>query len=260
MRLRAGVLGLVVLMGLTFTSGCLPFDAVSLAADYEHYNFGDRETIKGSGNIIFESYPFSNFDRVHIETAFRAEITRSDTFSVALEVDDNLLQYIDVYLQNDTLYVEFAGDDDVNFEDATWIMHIARPQISTLDVHVASSVELFDFVGQGNVNLDISSASRVSGHLEAQSLNVDLSGASNVDLTGSADRLDVEASGASSALLDSFTAVTADVNASGVSTALVHVTGRLDAEATGISTIVYSGSPELGDIEVGFGSSIVHKD
>ena len=76
-----------------------------------------------------------------------------------------------------------------------------------------------------------------------------LASGSQATVTGSGGDVIVGASGGSTADLSAFPVVNADVRASGQSEVTVNASGRLDAHASGGSTILYLGSPTLGDIK-----------
>lgn len=62
-------------------------------------------------------------------------------------------------------------------------------------------------------------------------------------MAGAAQNLRVNVSGASTAALEELPAAAAEVEASGASRATVNVSGKLKAEASGASTILYTGDP-----------------
>lgn len=52
---------------------------------------GDDDGVRGSGNLVTRDFELTDFTSVRLFGAFDAEITRSDTYSVSLRVDDNIL-------------------------------------------------------------------------------------------------------------------------------------------------------------------------
>ena len=65
--------------------------------------------------------------------------------------------------------------------------------------------------------------------------------------------------GASDGDLSSMRSVKANAVLDGASHAVVWVTGRLDASASGASSLTYRGDPDLGSIETS-GSSSIHPE
>ena len=84
-----------------------------------------------------------------------------------------------------------------------------------------------------------------------------MSGASTVRLNGRGGNSSIVVSGASTADLEDFALDDVNVEVSGASTAIVNVSGRLDAEATGASKVEYLGEPTLGKIDESGASRVV---
>jgi hypothetical protein len=95
--------------------------------------------------------------------------------------------------------------------------------------------------------------------MDTGDLSAEVSGASQLTLDGSGGDLTLDVSGASRADLSQFVVGDANVQASGASQVTVNVEGRLDADASGASRILYRGNPTLGRIESS-GASRVDRD
>jgi hypothetical protein len=66
-------------------------------------------------------------------------------------------------------------------------------------------------------------------------------------------------SGASRFSLDDFTVSDANINISGASTGTINLSGRLDANVSGASTLLYIGEPTMGTINVSGASTLKEK-
>lgn len=86
-----------------------------------------------------------------------------------------------------------------------------------------------------------------------------ISAASTVTLGGRPGSLEIIGSGSCRLELSDFAVHDARVNLSGASQATVNLDGRLDADLSGASTLLYMGEPVLGDISVTGGSTISKK-
>ena len=233
--------------------------------------------VSGSGDLVTEEFSFADFNRVHVGSTFEVEISQSDTFSISITADDNIMEYIIVNLSDDTLQVRLK--QGYNYHSITAIAKISMPDIERLELSGATEGILNDFVTSNDVTLNISGAStltlsalyagdvcmqisgasHVSGNLTAGNVDFDISGASNLSLTGSGQALKAEVSGASRMSLDNFTTDNADTDVSGASTCVVNTGGTLDAEVSGASTLYYIGSPLMGDIDISGASGIQKK-
>jgi hypothetical protein len=102
----------------------------------------------------------------------------------------------------------------------------------------------------------ISGASQLAGELETGDVRIEVSGASRVTLSGAGRKMVLEASGASQAALANFAVAEASVKVSGASKATVNVSGRLDADVSGASTLRYAGNPTMGSVNSSGASTI----
>jgi hypothetical protein len=213
--------------------------------------------VRGSGNLVTREMSLSGFRRLDISSAFVADVTQSDTYSVAITVDDNLVDHLKVEKQGDTLYV---GIDNISLlGQATLRARITMPALEGLQASGASRVTATGFRSTASLDLDVSGASSLDGQIDSGDLHMRASGASTVTLDGSGGNADIGVSGASRARLEGFALQDATVEASGASSATVNVAGRLNAEASGASTILYVGNPQLGRIQQSGASSVKPK-
>jgi hypothetical protein len=210
--------------------------------------------IRGSGEPVTQTYDFSNFDELELSEAFAAEITASDSYAVAVTVDDNLVDRLLVEQQGSKVKIGLKPLTVVT--NAHLAATISLPTLAGLTVSGASTADLSGFQSGDDVQIQASGASQVRGEMDTGALSVTLSGDSLLELAGSGDSLRATASGSSSVNLDEFAVDDADVRASGASEVDVNVTGTLNVTASGASTVHYSGNPTLGAIEKSGASTV----
>lgn len=254
MALMAAALALAVITGFA-VSGCGP-------------------PVTGSGELETRELEFSDFMKLKVSHAFEVDVTRDDSFSVSITLDDNLFEYLDATRIGSTLYIRMKQGR--TYLRSTQRASITMPELLSLDLSGASRVTVSGFsssdaltlnlsgastldiqdVKAGRTRLDASGASKVSGSIAMADGSFDLSGASSVELNGNGGDVTIDASGASSAALGSFTVADADVELSGASRATLNASGTLDANLSGGSTLRYRGNPTMGRVDVSGGSTI----
>jgi hypothetical protein len=195
-------------------------------------NFGE----KGSGNIQTEKRNVSEFKTVDVGGAFIVEITAQKDYSLEVEADDNLLQFIKTEFDGETLRIE--TERKISSSNPVKI-RIFAPDIE---------------------NLQISGASKVSiVNLNNESLNVGSSGASKISCEGKTNNLTVDMSGASKFEGENLNAENVSVDASGASKAVVFVKNDLKADLSGASKVIYFGNPTNIEKKTSGASSVVGK-
>ena len=185
MKRRLFVLILVAVVGAVLAAACT----------------GRGHHISGSGHIITEEKDFSGFTVVDIENVFKTEIVQSDSFSIAITGDDNILDRIKVSKHGETLKIRLERR---RFHHVTLRAVISMPVLSGLNLDGLSEVTITGFKSAQDFELDISSVSSLHGDLEAGDVVIKASGASRVTLEGSASTLALDASGRSRVDLANF--------------------------------------------------------
>lgn len=211
----------------------------------------------GSGNLETEEYAFTNFTRVEISSAFEFEIKQSGSYSINVTADDNVMDYVQVSQDGQTLKIRLGTVPSLRL--ITLRASVTMPQLSGLTVSGASRGTVSDFSSTEDLDITVSGASRVTGDITAGNVEFDISGASTIQLEGSANDMVASVSGASRFNLDAFTVNNADVNFSGASSGTVNLNGRLDANLSGASKLWYIGEPTMGDINTSGASTISKK-
>lgn len=241
---------------------------------------GPGAEVAGSGRVVTKELQFTDFTAVHMGSAFQARITYSSSYRVSVTMDDNLFDYLQVSKEGEALAIGLKSGYEYRYQSLTLRAEIQLPDLYELQmggatrgtvqgfssshkfvllISGASSVEIAD-TSAGDIEIDISGASRLSGSMTAiGDVRFTVSGAGAGTLGGKANSLLIVGSGASHAELSDFTVHDARVNLSGASQVTVNLDGRLDADLSGASTLLYIGEPTLGDISVTGGSTISKK-
>lgn len=208
--------------------------------------------ITGSENQTTKEFNLSDFSRVEAGYAFEITVIQSDSYSVSVTADDNLVDFVQVSQTGDTLRVGFKPG--YSYHPRILKALITMPNLYELSLSGGSHGVISGFYSSEDFELNLSGASIATGGITADNVTFSLSGASKVDLTGSANNIDITASGSSQLLLDKFEVVNADVNLSGGSEATVMVGGTLEGNLSGGSQLKYIGQPTIGSMDISGGS------
>jgi hypothetical protein len=218
-------------------------------------NSGSR--IKGSGQTVARQYELTGFSRIEAGAAFQLNVRQGEHYSIALTVDDNLVEHLDVSASGDILHIGLKPN--LSVQNATLRADVTLPALAALNLSGATQTTIAGFSSDQPLQFELSGASHLLGTITNGDGRISLSGASRVDLEGSARTLKVKASGASHADLDRYTSLGTSVEASGASHVTVNASGRLEVKASGASAVRYVGSPAGVHSEASGASSIRRK-
>lgn len=218
---------------------------------------GDLVPIGVSGNVVTQEMPLTGFDKVVVNDAFQVDIRRSDNFRVVIRIDEDLIQYLQVNKEGNTLRIGLKSG--YSFKAAKLQAEVAMPELTGLELNNASQVAITGFKSTKALNVVLAGASRLTGGIEAGDSRFDVADASQVTLRGSGKDLSIDARGASQVDLGNFSVTNASIKVAGASQVTVNLTGKLDVNASGASQVYYVGSPTLGKIDATGASTIKRK-
>jgi hypothetical protein len=191
--------------------------------------------LRGSGSPVSRSFDLDDFSQIETNSAARVEVTRGDTFSVVVDVNENLVDQLDVGVTGDTLHIRLKPGSYSNF--------VLRAKVTMPKL----------------TGLEMDGASHLTAELAGEDLDVNLNGASTAEVSGTAGRVTIDVNGAARALLGDLQAVDVDVTANGGSRAEINAAGAVTGEANGGALVEVSGSPVSVNIETDGGARVVTK-
>jgi hypothetical protein len=238
------------------------------------YSGGCLGLVSGSGNVIEKNLDNTGFNRLEISNVLKVEISQAAGYSININADDNIMDYLVVSQSGETLRLGLK--QGYNYRSFTAVASITMPELDRLVMSGATGGTVRGFDSSNDMYIGVSGASYLSvsglmldelrievsgvgtleGYLTAGDVEFQVSGASSLTLSGSAENLDASVSGASRMSLDDFAAHDVDISVSGASTAVVNMDGTLDADISGASKLYYIGEPVMGDINVSGASSM----
>lgn len=219
--------------------------------------------VNGNGVIVSETPSVDSFHAIDISGAFEITLAQSDTSSVAIKGDENIVALVELFVSNDTLFARLPEGDfrpsvplkvdlttaeivEIELSGATDLAMAPFPIDSlSLDVSGASNVDIESLQGR-ELTIDASGASDIDiVELVVDRVETDASGACSITLAGTADHQVVELSGASDYSAERLLSATAEVDVSGASSADLNVSESADVEARGASTVNIDGDATI---------------
>lgn len=218
-------------------------------------------------------YDFQDFTGIEGSAAYKIEVKRADSFSVVIIADKSLNKKLKIEKRGDRLLLgmkPFSG-----FLRKSPIAIITMPELDQIDLSGACELVAAGFgsdndfscklAGASTADIDIiakdclfdlSGASDLTAVLESDLVTIELSGSSDIALFGFSKSLTVDSSGASSGELQGFRTGDVTINLSGSSDFHINMNGTLNLDASGASTMYYTGNIALGDIELSGASTL----
>ena len=213
-------------------------------------------TVSGSGDVVEEERPVSGFSGVHLAGIGTVTIKLGDQEALVIEAEDNLLEYFETGVRNDTLWIE--QQDNTNLRPKEPVnFYVTMKSLDAIAVSGSGEVKAPP-VSAERFSLDISGSGDIEiEDLDADSLEVTISGSGTATIAGGGvETQDVKISGSGEYNARDLESVTVDVSVSGSGMATVWARDQLEVNISGSGDVRYAGNPTLnqnvsgsGDVE-----------
>jgi hypothetical protein len=192
--------------------------------------------IRGSGHIVTTDYQLTGFSAIAVDSGFTVDASQSDVFSVAVTSDDNVVPYLQVTQQGQTLKIALQSG---SYTNTTLRATVSMPQLTGIDLNGGSRMT-------------------AAGFNEVEALDLSTNGGATLTLKGAGNSLTANGNGGSRFDLSAFPVTTATVEVNGGSTGIVNVNGGpLNVTASGGARLEYTGKPSGGTRAISGGASVV---
>ena len=198
-------------------------------------SFAVSSPVDGNGNIVTQSFDVTAFDEIFMTLSAKVNFTVSDAYSCTVMVDENLMEYLDIRVEEGELKLGVTKEGQ---------SRELRPTDFVIEVSAPSLKEI-KLVGSGDFE--------VLNSLKEEKLEVKISGSGNVYI-GSGSIHKMEASLTGSGSLEAYcdiSVLNAKVSGSGNITA--NVGTNLFYNMAGSGSIYYYGTPNLKGKKAGSG-------
>jgi hypothetical protein len=204
-------------------------------------------SMNGSGIIEEQNINIDDFDSLVIEGPFEVEIKQSPDYSLKIATDNNLLNRITVYREDNILKLNINAP--ATFYPTSLKASISMPDIESLKIYGNAVVGISGFETDSNFFLTARDKSVFGGYLKAHNINFKLFD-SKVVLKGSANRLFLECSEKSTVDMSDYALHNADIILRSESEAILKVSNDINAVLTGTSILYYIGTPSFRNTSI----------
>ncbi len=213
---------------------------------------GCGHSVAGSGQMKTTTMEVSGTAKVKFFGLGQLSISQSDSDSLNITADDNLLPLLGSRLEGEVLTLDQKSGQQIRPSKAIEYK-LNLKSLEALDWSGAGKVSLSDIKVPRLVVLAAGAGEIQLSGVQVEDLILELGGAVQVVAAGQVKNLNVQGSGAGSLDAKSLQAENATVNLSGTGNAAVNASATLDARISGVGSITYSGSPKVTQSVTGVG-------
>ncbi len=183
---------------------------------------GDKNLIKGNGDIKTETRNLEKFKVIKFSGAFEIVSQKGDRPNIKITCDSNLLPHIQSKISKEELSI--MPDSPVSCKNKIKIELCTAGDVNRIELSGACTMVYKDIV--------------------ASKLSLNLDGTSSATLSGNADVFEADISGTSSLKADELKTKVTSVAVAGTGKADVFASDKLTANISGIGNVNYYGNPK----------------
>jgi hypothetical protein len=218
----------------------LLFSVVTLAASAQ---WGRSERVTGNGNLKKETRSVGNFKAVASAGSMNVQLAYGKPGSVTVEADDNLLEYIETKIEDNTLKIGTRNYVSIRSSNKITV-YVTVDRLEGLSVAGSGNIDgsgnfsndgktWFRIAGSGNINLSFD---------QIKQAEIGIAGSGKVILKGKADQVNVNISGSGNVECTELVAQRVKVNVTGSGNTRVHTDQTLEVNVLGSGNVYYKGN------------------
>jgi putative autotransporter adhesin-like protein len=226
-------------------------------------NVGIPNVVRGSGNIITETFEVSGFDQVELSTVGEVHLEQGDTESVTVETDDNIMPVLVVKVDGSKLTLSSKVNSNIDPSALTFTVTVK--ELSHVIANSSGDIFTGPIKGDsldvlanasGNVNLEsveVNNFSVTAGgsgnitvdNVEVESVHSDARASGAIQIAGTATSHTVEVGGSGEIDAGDLQTSTAEVTVKASGDVTVWVSDRLDVSIHASGNVKYYGDPTV---------------
>lgn len=225
-----------------------------------HAQFFGSKKVSGNRNLKTESRDLKNYDKIEVSNQYSIELHKGVEGKITVEAEENLLEYIETYVKQGTLYIETQRGVRIKPSIRKKILiKVPIEEIESLKLLGSGNIYSNDKIDCSTVDMNISGSGNIQIELDAHTISASISGSGNITLNGNTSSLEAEITGSGYINSENLKAskVLAEITGSG--SIKLSVLNELNAEITGSGNITYIGEPTILSKEITGSGRILKK-
>lgn len=222
-------------------------------------NFIGGERIDGDGDLATETRQADDFKNVAASGSIDIMLTQAPDFSVQVKGDKNLLPYVIVDVDGNTLKIKTKKGYNLRPKQHLEV-DISAPVFNTISSDGSGNVTTQNtLTNKDKISFELSGSGNIQAKVDADALESETSGSGNVSFSGRADDAEMSVAGSGNIHCFSLTTENTSITINGSGNADVYATKKLNLTVNGSGDIQYKGSATV-DSHINGSGSVSKKD
>jgi Putative auto-transporter adhesin, head GIN domain len=207
---------------------------------------------KGSGPIKTEVRNVNGFKGIELDLAGEVEVRVSDTYSVEVQAQENLLPLLRTEVENGRLKIYFG--ENVSYSESLKVL-VSGPAFNDLSIGGSGKISVLTPIQSERMNIDIAGSGDVLiPQATFGAVECSISGSGSIELGGTANATQAAIGGSGDIRAKQLATNELRASIAGSGSVTAHVVQVLKADIAGSGDIFYSGEPTVESNVSGSGS------
>ncbi len=210
--------------------------------------------VRGNGQVTTMNHDVAGFREVDLSGGMNLFVSQGPDYSVRIEAESNLMQYIEV--KRDGNELEIGVKDGYSLRPSKDIkIYVTAPSFNGLSIAGSGSIRSETKIsGNDDIDLSISGSGNILLDVQSPNVSTDISGSGSVLLSGTTRSFDASINGSGDVKAFNLLSETAEVDINGGGNVEVAASRELNVEISGSGDVVYRGNPSVKTSKAGSGS------
>lgn len=227
---------------------------VGFASLLSSCRFIEGKRVRGNGELATDQRSVGSFNEVKSFGSFDIEVFTGNENTVKVEADENLLPYIETFIDGSTLKIETKSGYNLRPRVHIRVM-VTAPNYTSIATNGSGNVNGQNkIVSSGDLDLKVNGSGNIDLEVEAESVNSQISGSGNISLRGTAKKAENSIHGSGNIRAGSLQTEDSKVEIAGSGDVQVFATSSLDVNIMGSGGVSYKGPASVNSHIAGSGS------
>mgnify|MGYP000500932513 CR=1 FL=1 len=212
------------------------------------------EQVKGTGPLTEETREISAFSDLEINLPGNVYYTQSDSYSLKIEAQANLFEYIKTKVDGDKLKISTKSNTSFSTSKAINV-YVSGPMLSEIEINGSGNLFAQGAIQTDYVECEISGSGNAQfSHLVVDEFEGEINGSGEIILTkGGAQHAEFQINGSGDIKGADFIAEQVKVEINGSGDVTIHAIDELDVSISGSGDVSYKGAPAVAIDQNGSG-------
>lgn len=197
-----------------------------------------------------------DFTQLNANVSTTVYLQKADAPYILISQDDSTKSAdIKAEVSNGTLMIRSSKNGEMPAK-----ITVGYLTLNGIEGNGAVNIKTMEVLSTDRLELDLNGAAKCKMDLSVNIVSANASGAATINVSGNCNKMEAIISGAASLKAEGLVTQDANINTSGASTAKVNVTNKLEGNASGASSLKFTGEPKETQINQSGASSIKRMD